>query len=67
MTLDQYLTTAAITAADFGELVGLSGASMSRIRKGEQNITLDLAGLIEDKSGGKVRVADLLLTRKLAA
>jgi len=67
MTLDQYLTTAAITAADFGELVGLSGASMSRIRKGEQNITLDLAGLIEDKSGGKVRVADLLQTRKLAA
>jgi len=67
MTLNKYLATASITAADFGILVGLSGASMSRIRKGEQNITLDLAGLIEDKSGGKVRVADLLQTRKLAA
>ena len=67
MTLDQYLSTTDITAADFGAMIGLSGASVSRIRKGEQNIKLDLAGLIEEKSGGKVRVADLLQARKLAA
>lgn len=41
-------------------MVGLSEASISRIRKGEQNITRDVMAAIIDASGGKV-TADALV------
>lgn len=64
MTLDQYLETTGMTAADFGEKINVSGASVSRIRKGEQNIRLDLAREIVNATGGAVSIFDLLQMRK---
>lgn len=66
MTLDQYLETADTNAAMLGAKLGLSGASVSRIRKGQQNITLDLAAKIEEATGRVVTVADLLQVRRAA-
>ena len=61
MTLDQYLTGSNITAADFAALVGLTEASVSRIRKGKQNITRDVMLKIIEASGGKVTADSLLI------
>lgn len=66
MTLDQFLASeGAPTAAEFGQLVDLSEASISRIRKGEQNITRDVMLRIIAASGGKV-TADGLVQRAAA-
>jgi plasmid maintenance system antidote protein VapI len=54
MTLDEFLTAEPITAAEFAERVGLTEASISRIRRGGQNITRDVMLRIIDKSNGKV-------------
>lgn len=64
MTLDQYFETTGTTAAEFGAAIKVSGASVSRIRKGEQNITLDLARDIVNATGGAVSIFDLLQMRK---
>lgn len=69
MTLDQYLGLPnAPTAADFGARCNppISEASVCRIRKGGQNITLDTMRSIILASGGKV-TAEGLLIRKEAA
>lgn len=61
MTLDQYLRSdGAPSAAEFGSRVGLTEASISRIRKGKQNITRDAMLAIIEASGGKV-TADALV------
>lgn len=61
MTLDQYLRSpGSPTAAEFGAKVGLTEASISRIRKGQQNITRDSMLAIIEASGGKV-TADALI------
>lgn len=62
MTLDQYLATEGITAAEFGARCNppISEASISRIRRGEQNITLEVAQRIFMASEGKVTANDLL-------
>lgn len=61
MTLDQYLRSdGAPTAAEFGAKVGLAEASISRIRKGQQNITRDTMVAIIEASDGKV-TADALV------
>jgi plasmid maintenance system antidote protein VapI len=55
MTLDQYLSSdGAPTAAAFASKVGISEASITRIRRGEQNITRDVMLRIIQQSGGKV-------------
>lgn len=54
MTLDQYLTDEGVTAAVFGQRLGMSEASVSRIRRGEQNITRDVMRRIIAASGGKI-------------
>lgn len=62
MTLDQFLRSeGAPTAAEFGNKIGLSEASISRIRKGEQNITRDVMLAIIRESGGKVTPDGLVL------
>ena len=69
MTLDQYLSLpGSPTNSDFGERCTppLSGASISRIRKGIQNITVDTMRSIILASGGQV-TAEGLLVRKEAA
>lgn len=59
MTLDQYLTAGPDTASALAARCNISAASVSRIRKGGQNISLHLARTIEQETGGAVTVADL--------
>ena len=69
MTLDQYLSQpGAPTASDFGALCKppISGASISRIRKGDQNITRDTMISIIVASGGKVTAEGLLVQDRAA-
>jgi hypothetical protein len=69
MTLDQYLKLpTSPTAADFGARCDppISEASISRIRKGGQNITLDTVRAIIIASGGKVTAEGLLIRREAA-
>ena len=64
MTLDQYLSSDdAPTGAEFGAKAGLSEASISRIRKGEQNIARDVMLRIIAASGNKVTADGLLQER----
>ena len=61
MTLDQYLRSeGSPSAAEFGSKVGLTEASISRIRRGKQNITRDMMLAIIDASGGKVTADGLV-------
>lgn len=69
MTLDQYLSLPdSPNNGEFGARCNppLSGASIGRIRKGTQNITVDTMRSIILASGGKV-TAEGLLIRKDAA
>lgn len=69
MTLDQYLNLSnAPSAAEFGARCEppLSGPSISRIRKGQQNITVDTMRSIIIASGGKVTAEGLLQRREAA-
>lgn len=69
MTLDQYLGLPdSPNNAEFGARCDppLSGASVGRIRKGAQNITVDTMRSIILASGGQVS-AEGLLIRKVAA
>lgn len=57
MTLDQYLSLpGSPNAGQFGELCKppLSEASISRIRRGDQNITRDTMRVIIEASGGLI-------------
>lgn len=54
MTLDQYLRDGVDTAETLATRLGLSAASISRIRNGKQNISLSLARRIVDETKGKV-------------
>lgn len=63
MTLDAYLKAHPVTASDFAERIGVSPASVTRIRRGVQNITLELASRIVAATGGKVTLEDLATAR----
>lgn len=67
MTLDTYFGTADTTPTALAASIGVSDASMSRIRKGAQNISLDLANRIVLATGGKVTLEDLSMARQKAA
>jgi hypothetical protein len=62
MTLDQYLAAEGVTAADFGARCDppISEASISRIRRGGQNITRDTMLSIIRASGDRVTAEGLL-------
>ena len=63
MTLDEFLGHKTMTATALAETVGVSAASIARIRKGDQNITLDLARRIVTATGGMVTLDDLATQR----
>lgn len=63
MNLDTYFERTADTAAALAQRVGVSAASMSRIRKGGQNISLSLAEKIARETGGEVTLEDLAKAR----
>jgi hypothetical protein len=60
MTLDDYLSQPGITATDFAAKVDLTEASVSRIRKGQQNISRDVIRRIVAASGGAVTADELV-------
>lgn len=60
MTLDQYLAATGRTGSDFASAVGLTEASVSRIRKGQQNITRDVMRRIIAASDGQVTAEALV-------
>jgi len=69
MTLDQFLSLpGSPTNAEFGARCQppLSGASIGRIRKGTQNITVDTMRAIIEASGGVVSAEGLLLRKEAA-
>ena len=69
MTLDQYLSLAdAPTATQFGMRCDpqLTAASISRIRRGDQNITRDTMRGIIEASGGLVTADDLVRQKRAA-
>lgn len=63
MTLDAFLAKKTMTAAALAETVGVSAASITRIRRGDQNISLDLARRIEVATAGMVTLNDLAMER----
>lgn len=65
MDLDTYLASHDVTAAAFADKVGISAASITRIRQGKQNISLDLGKRIVAASGGVITL-DALADRSAA-
>ena len=63
MDLATYFKSGSDTAAALAERLGISAASMSRIKSGEQNISLSLAQRIVDETGGKVSLEALANAR----
>lgn len=63
MTLDEYLDSHPGTAVAFAEKIGKSPASVTRIRKGTQRLSLDLALRIVTATGGKVTLEDLAIAQ----
>ena len=59
MTLDQYLRTSTDTAETLASRLGISAASVSRIRNGRQNISLALARRLSNETQGMVGLADI--------
>lgn len=66
MTLNGYLEAKSISGAEFASLVGISEASLSRIRKGEQNITREMMQRIIAASGGKIKADTLVFPPEAA-
>lgn len=66
MTLDQYLETSGVTAAELGAKCDppISEATISRIRRGRQNVTIDMMRRIIAASGDKVTASGLLAARE---
>ena len=60
MDLDTYLREVSIDARQFAAQIGMTEASLSRIRRGQQNITRDTMKRIIAASGGKVTLESLV-------
>ncbi len=58
MTLAQYLKDNGINQVDFGMKIGLSGASVSRLKRGLQWPDKDTVRRIEVATGGQVTAND---------
>ncbi len=60
MNLDDYLTITGTKGVDFALAIGVSEASLTRIRRGEQNISRDLIRRIVEATNGLVTSDDLV-------
>lgn len=60
MDLDTYLRDEGISGAEFAARLGLSEASLSRIRRGDQNITRETIRAIVEASEGRVTAEALV-------
>lgn len=63
MTLDQYLSQPGVKAYELAQLVDVSPGTITRIRKGEQNLPIDTARRIVAATGGLVTLDDLASAR----
>lgn len=60
MDLDSYLRTNSISGTEFAAQLAITEASLSRIRRGNQNISRDLIGRIFELTGGAVSLTALV-------
>ena len=60
MDLDTYLNQPGVIAAELAVRVGVSEASLSRIRRGGQNITRETIRKIVEATGGAVTTESLV-------
>ena len=60
MNLDHYLKAKAIKGVEFASMIGVSPVSLSRIRRGDQNITREVIRRIVDATDGDVSAQDLV-------
>lgn len=67
MTLDNYMTDNGIKGVDLASRLGISEASLTRIRRGEQNITRDLIRRIVAETDGAVTADELVFAGDHAA
>jgi transcriptional regulator with XRE-family HTH domain len=58
--LDAYLTARSVSNRDFSQRLGVSEASISRLRRGKQKPSLDVALKIERETAGAVTPTDLV-------
>jgi DNA-binding transcriptional regulator YdaS (Cro superfamily) len=59
MKLDKYLEQEKVTASAWAKKVGIPQPVLSRFISGERGVSLKTALLIQEKTGGQVRVEDL--------
>jgi DNA-binding transcriptional regulator YdaS (Cro superfamily) len=67
MTIDQYLCLHKMNASDFARIVPISETSLSRARKGEQNITRDVMLAIMKASDGLITADGILHPTRMNA
>lgn len=60
MDLDSYLRANGISGTEFAVLLDITEASLSRIRRGNQNISRDLIRRIVELTGGSVTLESLV-------
>lgn len=60
MTLDEFLSQPGVQATDIAAAAQISEASLSRIRRGEQNISRDTIRALVAACGGAVTAEELV-------
>lgn len=63
MTLDAFISSGVMTAADLARRSGLSAASITRITKGQQQPSFSAIRAIVNATDGKVTANDLVFPR----
>jgi transcriptional regulator with XRE-family HTH domain len=67
MTISDFMKYERMTEAQFGHLVGLSQSQVNRLRRGLAFPSGKTARRIQDRTGGKVTLADFQLPQAPAA
>jgi DNA-binding transcriptional regulator YdaS (Cro superfamily) len=65
--MDRYLAETGEKLSTFAARLGLSPSTMTRAVKGQRNVTVKLARLVEAGSGGRVKCADFIADCMAAA
>lgn len=66
MNIDAYLAETGTTAADLAKKVGVTAVSLSRIRRGQQNLPRDVIRRIVEATDGRVSLESLVFPETLA-
>ena len=65
--MDRYLADSGEKLSAFASRIGLSPSTMTRAVKGERNVTVKLARLVEAGTGGRVKSVDFIADCMAAA